>query len=169
MAASLPMRCSTTLTAALPREQDELSVQRLLGYTQQLFWKFLSADERRREGPALERLLKRGLDAAATQSLKSAWFNALRDVALTSDTVGWLERVWKTTDTVPGLTLAEPDFITLALELAVREVPAWQRDPRGAIGADPESRSQGAVRIRQAGALRRCRDPRRVLRPACAT
>ena len=27
---------------------------------------------------------------------------------------------------VPGLPLAEPDYITLALELAVREVPAWQ-------------------------------------------
>jgi aminopeptidase N len=26
---------------------------------------------------------------------------------------------------VAGLTLAEPDYITLALELAVREVPAW--------------------------------------------
>ena len=36
------------------------------------------------------------------------------------------------TETVPGLTLAEPDFITLALELAVREVPDWRRDPRGA-------------------------------------
>ena len=26
---------------------------------------------------------------------------------------------------MPGLVLAEPDYITLALELAVREVPAW--------------------------------------------
>ena len=117
----------TTLTAALPRERDELSVQRMLGYMQQLFWKFLSADDRRREGPALERMLKRGLDAAATESTKSAWFNALRDVSLTSDTVGWLERVWKMTETVPGLTLAEPDFITLALELALRELPDWRQ------------------------------------------
>jgi aminopeptidase N len=27
---------------------------------------------------------------------------------------------------VPGLTLAEPDYITLALQLAVREVPSWK-------------------------------------------
>ena len=118
---------------------------------------------------ALERLLRRGLDAASTQSTKSAWFNALRDVALTGDTVGWLERVWKTTETVPGLTLAEPDFITLALELAVREVPDWRAGPRGAGGADSESRPQGAVRIRPAGARRRCRDPRRVLHQPRAT
>jgi aminopeptidase N len=115
----------TTLTGSLPREADELSVQRMLGYTQQLFWKFLSAEERQRDAPALERLLRRGLDAATTQSTKSAWFNTLRDVALTGDTIGWLERVWKTSETVSGLTLAEPDYITLALELAVRGIPNW--------------------------------------------
>jgi aminopeptidase N len=122
-----PDELFTTLRAALPREPDELSVQRMLGYTQQLFWRFLSDGERRRAVAALEALLRRGLDSASTQSVKSAWFNALRDVALTGDTVGWLERVWKTVDTVPGLTLAEPDFITLSLELAVREVPGWRQ------------------------------------------
>ena len=30
------------------------------------------------------------------------------------------------TETVPGLVLEEPDYITLAQELAVRGVPAWQ-------------------------------------------
>jgi aminopeptidase N len=35
--------------------------------------------------------------------------------------------VWRKTEQVPGLTLAEPDYITLALELAVREVPGWER------------------------------------------
>ncbi len=39
--------------------------------------------------------------------------------------MAWLEKVWRKTETVPGLTLAEPDYITLALELAVRERPAW--------------------------------------------
>ena len=46
MAGSLRTRCSRRSRAALPRERDELSIQRMLGYTQQLFWKFLSDDER---------------------------------------------------------------------------------------------------------------------------
>jgi aminopeptidase N len=134
----------TTLRTALPREQDELSVQRLLGYTQQLFWKFLSGDERRREVASLEGLLRRGLDSASTQSTKSAWFNALRDVALTSETVGWLERIWKTAETVPGLTLAEPDFITLALELAVRDVTDWRQvlEAQAARIQNPDRKAQ---------------------------
>jgi aminopeptidase N len=116
-----------SLRTSLPREKDELTVQRMLTYAQQLYWKFIPSDERRRELPDFEMALRRGLDAAAAPSLKSAWFNTLRDVAQTPGTVDWLERVWKTTETVPGLTLAEPDFITLALELALREPANWQQ------------------------------------------
>jgi aminopeptidase N len=115
------------LVAALPREADELTVARMLSYTQQAFWKFLPATGRDRRAPALEQMLRSGLEAAGTSSLKSAWFNALRDVARTPPTLAWLEKVWNKTETVPGLTLAEPDYITLALELAVREVPSWKQ------------------------------------------
>ena len=76
--------------------------------------------------PRLEQVLRDGLAAAPTSSLKSAWFSALRDIAQTESTLAWLERVWRKTESVPGLTLAEPDYITLALELAVRERAAWQ-------------------------------------------
>ncbi len=44
-------------------------------------------------------------------------------MAVTPATLTWLESVWKKTETVPGLVLAEPDFITLAQELALRGVP----------------------------------------------
>ena len=39
--------------------------------------------------------------------------------------LAWLERVWRREETVPGLTLAEPDEIALAFELALREVTRW--------------------------------------------
>ena len=76
-------------------------------------------------------------------------------LATTPATLAWLERVWRREETIAGLPLAEPDEIALAQELAVRQVPAWRRDPRRAAGADLESRSQGAVRVRAAGARRR--------------
>jgi aminopeptidase N len=114
------------LAAALPHESDELNVQRMLSYLQQAFWKFLPAAERDSRAPALERMLRKSLDAAKTSSLKSAWFNALRDMGRTGETLAWLERVWRKTEEVPGLVLAEPDYITLAMELAVREVKAWR-------------------------------------------
>src|SRR6185503_1982294 len=69
--------------------------------------------------------LRSGLARGRTQSEKAAWFNASRDVVLTPDGVAWLTRVWKREQQIPGLRLAEPDEIALALELAVREAPGW--------------------------------------------
>jgi aminopeptidase N len=109
----------------LPGETDELNVQGILGYLQQAYWKFLPASERSAVAPEVERVLREGLDRAPSSSLKSAWFNALRDTAVTKPTLDWLERVWRKTEDVPGLVLAEPDYISLALELAVREVASW--------------------------------------------
>jgi aminopeptidase N len=110
---------------ALPRETDEQNIQRILGYTTQAYWKFLPSDRRDDVAATLEPILIAGLGKAPTSSLKSAWFSALRDTARSPKTIAWLERVWRKTEEVPGLVLAEPDFTTLALQLAVREVPAW--------------------------------------------
>ena len=46
-------------------------------------------------------------------------------MVLTPDGVAWLTRVWKREQAIPGLRLAEPDEIALAMELAVREAPGW--------------------------------------------
>jgi aminopeptidase N len=111
---------------ALPRERDELNVQEILSQLQQAYWKFTPPDERAARAAAIERVLRERLDAAATASLKGACFAALRNTALTSPTLQWLGRVWRGEESVPGLPLAEPDYITLAEELAVREVAGWQ-------------------------------------------
>jgi aminopeptidase N len=108
---------------ALPRETDEQNVQRILGYVEAAYWRFLSDIERDRLGGEMERVLRAGLDRAASPSLKSAWFSALRDTARSASTVSWLERVWRKKEEVRGLTLAEPDYITLAQQLAIRDVP----------------------------------------------
>jgi aminopeptidase N len=113
------------LIAAMPQEPDELNLQRMLSYTEQGFWRFVSNAERDALTPRLERVLRDGLEKASTPTVKSAWFSTLRDTARTPATLGWLERVWRKTEIVPGLTLAEPDYIQLSEELAVRAVPAW--------------------------------------------
>ena len=107
---------------ALPGETNELNVTRVLAYTRGAYWQFSPPAARNKLAPRLESVLRAGLDRAGTQTLKAAWFGALRDVAQTPATVAWLTRIWNGDDKVPGLTLAEPDFIRLAQELAVRGV-----------------------------------------------
>jgi aminopeptidase N len=111
---------------ALPREADELNIQRVLSYLEDAYWRFTPEPERTARAPRIEQLLRDGLSAAAGTSLKGAYFATLRDVAITAPTLDWLTRVWRKEVSVPGLTLAEADYITLAQELAVREVPGWQ-------------------------------------------
>ena len=111
---------------ALPRETDEQNAQRVLGYVARTFWKYLPDTERVARSAALETTLRRGIERAPTQSQKAAWFNAYRDTVLSRDGQAWLERVWRREERIPGLTFAEPDEITMAMELAVREVPNWK-------------------------------------------
>ena len=115
-----------TAARALPTETDEQNLQRVLGYTTRAYWRHSSADDRVRRAPALESILRAGLDRARTASSKAAWFAALRDISLTPASLQWLETVWRREVKIAGLTLAETDEIALALELVVREVPAWK-------------------------------------------
>jgi aminopeptidase N len=110
---------------ALPHESDEQNADRVLGYLTRTFWRFMSPDERGAVSRTLETTLRSGLERAATTSQKASWFNAYRDTVSTREGTAWLERVWRREEPVPGLPLAEPDEITLALELAVREVAGW--------------------------------------------
>jgi aminopeptidase N len=153
---------------ALPAETDEQNVQRVLGYTTRAFWRNLTGRERERRAAGLEAMLRGGITRAATSSAKSAWFSAFRDVATTPGGVASVERLWRRTETIPGLTFAETDEIAMALELAVRELPAWREilqtqldrtqnpDRKArfefvmpALSADPLVREEAFARLRQ--------------------
>ena len=110
---------------ALPLENDEQNVQRVLSYLSRAFWQFLPQSERSSRAPALEAMLRQGIGRAYYASEKSAWFKTFRDVALTPDGIGWLKRVWRREERISGLTFAETDEIDMAMELAVRGIPDW--------------------------------------------
>jgi aminopeptidase N len=112
---------------SLPRETDELNVEEILGQLRTIYWRFIPAQARRAAAPRVERVLRAGLAAARTQSLKGAYFSALRSVAQTPETIAWLTAIWEQRSQVPGLTLAEPDYIALAQELALRAGAGWRR------------------------------------------
>ena len=119
-----PDRLSAVLFEALPKETDELNTNQMLECTRTLFWRFTAADDRVELAPKLESLLQDGLARASSTSQKAAWFGAIRSVATAPETVAWLERIWRHEVTIAGLPMAEADEAELALELAVRDVPA---------------------------------------------
>jgi aminopeptidase N len=112
------------LLVALPVEPNELTVNQMLSYLREGFWRFTPASDRPALAARVEPVLRAGLDRASSTSVKTSWFNALRGVATTPGTLAWLERVWRRDEQVPGLPLAEADEADLALDLAVRGVDA---------------------------------------------
>ena len=121
-----PRTLLDALLRALPAESDEQNTQRLLNYLQAAYWRFLPQQERLARAAAIEKLLRGGIARVKTSSQKSAWFSAFRDVVQTQEGLAWLERVWRRDETIPGLTFAEADEVTMAMELAVREVTGWK-------------------------------------------
>ena len=110
---------------SLPREADEQMTSRILGYASNTWWRFVDTPIRTARAARFESLLREGLAAARTPSQKASWFATLRNVATTPETVTWLRQVWEKKENVAGLPLAEADYTTLALELAVRQVDGW--------------------------------------------
>jgi aminopeptidase N len=112
--------------AALLQEGEELLVQHVLERLSELYWRYLPAAERGSRARELETLLRRQLRRADTPTLRAAYFDALRSLATTDDALGWLERVWRGEEKIPGLELAEADFTRIAQTLALRAVPGWR-------------------------------------------
>jgi aminopeptidase N len=121
-----PSTVARAALQSLPLETDELNVEEILRQLRVIYWRFTPDDARRAMAPHVERTLRRRLKAARTQSLKGAYFAALRNVAQTPETIAWLTSVWDGRARVPGLTLAEPDYIALAQDLAIRAGPNWK-------------------------------------------
>jgi aminopeptidase N len=119
-----PAQLMNLALRALPRETEEQNIQLMLGYLGGTYWLFLSEQERHAFSAGVETALRKGLTDAKGTSLKAAYFSALRRITETPDGVQLLENVWRKRTAVPGLTFAEADYTAMALELAVRDVPA---------------------------------------------
>ena len=115
-----PSRLMDLALESLPLETDEQNIEEILRELRLVYWRFTPAQAREALAPRVEQVLRAGLSRARTQGPKGAYFATLRIVALTPRTVEWLTSVWQEHTRVPGLTLAETDYIALAQELALR-------------------------------------------------
>jgi aminopeptidase N len=108
---------------ALPREDVQQNASLLVGYLREAYWRFLPAAVRERLAPTIEKILRDAIARATTPSARATYFNGFRSMVATPAGVAFLERVWARQEKIPGLTLAEPDEASMALDLAVRGVP----------------------------------------------
>lgn len=122
-----PARFIRLALRALPAERVDLNAEAVLGYLDDAYWHYLTPDARRATAPTVEATLWHLVRHARSRSLEAAYFNAYRSDVLTDSGVARVERIWKKTESVPGLPLAERDYTAMAQALAVRGVSGWQR------------------------------------------
>jgi aminopeptidase N len=108
---------------AIESEAEELLLSRILADVETAYWRFLSPAERTSVGPVIERLLWSGLESAPTSTLKASYFRAYGRLGLTDEAVGRLKAIWSGDLEISGLPLSEPDYVGLAYQLALRDVP----------------------------------------------
>jgi aminopeptidase N len=107
---------------ALPQESDELVVQHVLGLLDQSYWRFRSPEGRTAIAAVVEDALWSEVLREGTSARKRAFFDTYVSVALSDAAVARLRRIWEKRDSVPGVAISEEQFITLARELALRDV-----------------------------------------------
>ena len=121
-----PDRFVALAVGSLTRETVELNTQRILAYLTTAFWRYLNSAQREAIGPGLETHLWAQLGRVEATSMKLAFFRAYYSIVTTPDGLERLARVWRKREKIAGLVLGKRDYTTLALELAVREVPDWE-------------------------------------------
>ena len=134
-----PERLVSFLSERIPEEKEELLVSAGIGYLGSLARYGAAAHSPQTEGAlaALARNPALGVQQAAAFRTLAGVF---RSPALTDE----MYRIWKDRTPWKGLALSEPDYTTLALELAVR-LP----ERSGEILREQRGRISGADRLRE--------------------
>jgi aminopeptidase N len=113
------------LLQGVASESDELNLQRILGFLETLYWRFLKEEDRARRALEVEAAIWERLGGSTETTTRAMLFQTYRDVALSEGAVERLRRVWEGMEQVPGVPMSEEDLTTLAYELAVRDVQGW--------------------------------------------
>lgn len=109
-----------SLLVAIPREQDELVLARLLSYLSTTFWKFTASESRHALSIEVETLLWNEINSDRPRSARSLFYSRYRQLAVSNAAVARLERLWRAEETIADLPLSESEQIALAGELVLR-------------------------------------------------
>ncbi len=117
-----PPEMTGLILSSLELETDELNIELILRYLERTYWAYLGTSERDSLTTRIEALLWHALLESPRETLKATYFATYRRIALSDDALRRLRRIWEQQEEIPGLTLAERDYSTIAQELALRKV-----------------------------------------------
>ncbi|RDV11081.1 aminopeptidase [Pontibacter diazotrophicus] len=105
----------------LEKETEELNLRLLTSQVENIFWKFLTPEERTQLAPTLEQELWSAMQQQEAANSKKLLFKAYQSVALSKEAQDKLYQVWEKQEAPAGVKLTEDDYTSLALALALRD------------------------------------------------
>jgi len=102
-------------------EKEELNLRLLTRYLYQMYWIFLSHNEREKIAASVEENLWKAFDLQENTHNKKTIFTSLQNLFISDATYNKLYKIWETQTPPKGITLLEEDYTGMALELALRK------------------------------------------------
>jgi aminopeptidase N len=115
-----PVNYLTTLYALISNEKNPLLIDYLLGNLHSTWWSFFNRQQRAIWQVKMEELLWRLMKHTDDKGIKTSYFRAFKNIAVTTDGLKKLQSLWDGTLVVDGLVLAEDDKISLSYEIALK-------------------------------------------------
>ncbi|OQP54426.1 aminopeptidase [Niastella populi] len=128
-----PAGLLTLLTKGLILETEETNLKLLTGYMAGIYWSFITPQERQAFAAQIEDALWKAMEIQTQPNNKKLLFKTYQSVYESSNAAKRMYDVWKEQQPPAGMKLAEEDYISLALTIALKNdtahaVIARQRD-----------------------------------------
>jgi aminopeptidase N len=128
-----PAELLALFTKGISIEKEETNLQLLAGYITSLYWTFSRPKDRAALAPELEEALWKAMEAPSPSNNKKVLFKAYQNIYVSDTAAKRIYTIWQQQQPPAGIKLAEEDYISLALTIALKNdtastVIAQQRD-----------------------------------------
>jgi aminopeptidase N len=115
-----PAELLPLFTKGLTIEKEETNLKLLSGYVNSLYWTFTSPKNRARFAPQMEEELWKAIEAQTQPNNKKLLFKVYQNIYVSNEAGKRMYDVWKQQQPPAGIKLAEEDYISLALTIALK-------------------------------------------------
>ncbi|WP_432709143.1 hypothetical protein [Pedobacter sp.] len=115
-----PMDLLKIFSKGLQEEQQETNLKLLTGYITNLYWNYISPEQRFTYSTILEEQLWTAMVARTQRNEKKILYYTLENTYLSKQAGQKLYTIWQTQQAPAGVKLIEDDYISLALTLSLK-------------------------------------------------
>jgi aminopeptidase N len=107
----------------LALEKDELIASLLAGYVGDIYWRLITKEQRNNIAQNLEGTVWNIMQKDSTPGKKKILFRCFQNISTTKPALDSIYKIWKTQQPPVGIKLSEDEYISMALNLALKEYP----------------------------------------------